>query len=107
MKQESDDKNKSDLNMNKIENNSIEPYLYQKSSVKITLIAVFAALSIGASYMLAPFINVEVMSVILFIAGFLYGKYVGIFVGLISSIIYYGWNPFGVPPLPLYVACVG
>lgn len=80
--------------------------MYQRLSIKITLVSVFAALSIGVSYVLAPLINIELMSVLLFIAGFLYGKYIGVFVGLISSIIYYGWNPFGVPPIPLYLVCV-
>lgn len=84
-----------------------EPYTYQKVSMKVTLTAIFTALAIGSSYILAPLINIEVMSVILFIAGFLYGKYIGIVVGLTSSLIYYGWNPFGVPPLPLYLVCVG
>ena len=84
-----------------------EPYTYQKVSIKVTLTAIFTALAIGASYILAPLINIEVMSVILFIAGFLYGKYIGVVVGLTSSLIYYGWNPFGVPPLPLYLVCVG
>ena len=84
-----------------------EHYTYQKVSVKVTLTAIFTALAIGSSYMLAPFISIEVMSVILFISGFLYGKYIGMTVGLTSSLIYYGWNPFGVSPLPLYLVCVG
>jgi LytS/YehU family sensor histidine kinase len=79
---------------------------YELLSVKVTLIAIFTALAIGSSYMLAPLVNVELMSVILFIAGFLYGKYIGVFVGLTSSLIYYGWNPFGVSPLPIYLICV-
>ena len=67
----------------------------------------FAALAIGMSYVLAPLINIEVMSVLLFISGLLYGRTIGLFVGLVSSIIYYGWNPFGVSPLPIYMVCVG
>jgi len=83
------------------------PYSYQKLSIKVTLTAIFTALAIGSSYILAPLINIEVMSVLLFIAGFLYGKFIGSFVGLLSSLIYYGWNPFGVSPLPIYLVCVG
>lgn len=82
-------------------------YPYQSLSVKVTITAIFTALAIGSSYMLAPIVNVELMSVILFIAGFIYGKYIGGVVGLTSSLIYYGWNPFGVSPLPIYMACVG
>jgi LytS/YehU family sensor histidine kinase len=80
---------------------------YQKLSIKVTMTAIFTALAIGSSYILAPLINIEVMSVLLFIAGFLYGKFIGSFVGLLSSLIYYGWNPFGVSPLPIYLVCVG
>ena len=105
--QESKKDNSLEPQIGKIEKDSIAPYPYQRFSVKITIISMFAALAIGASYILAPLINIELMSVLLFIAGFLYGKYVGIFVGLISSIIYYGWNPFGVSPLPMYITCVG
>ncbi len=106
-KQKIKEYNAAESDVQRLDQNSINPYPSQKLSIKITLISLFAALAIGMSYTLAPLINIEVMSVILFIAGFLYGKYVGIFVGLISSAIYYGWNPFGVPALPIYIACVG
>lgn len=105
--QESDKQKSSDLTLNEAKQLAIYSYPYQKRSVKITMIAIFAALAIGASYMLAPFINIELMSVLLFISGFLYGWYIGLFVGIISSLVYYGWNPFGVPPLPIYMVCVG
>ncbi|HUX99254.1 MAG TPA: ECF transporter S component [Candidatus Deferrimicrobium sp.] len=88
------------------ENTKITYAYHQKLSIRIAMISIFAALAIGSSYALAPLINIELMSVLLFIAGFLYGKYVGTLVGLISSLIYYGWNPFGIPPLPLYMVCV-
>ncbi|MFX1294400.1 MAG: ECF transporter S component [Promethearchaeota archaeon] len=98
--------NQSDLKFNKYEKGILESYPYQSLSIKIAIISIFAALAIGMSYALAPLINIEFMSFTLFLAGFLYGKYVGIFVGLISSTIYYGWNPFGIPPLPLYMVLV-
>jgi len=88
------------------EKETIEPYNSQRFSIRITLTAILAALAIGASYMLAPFINIEVMSVLLFIAGFIFGKLIGAIVGLISSLIYYGWNPFGISAIPLYLVCV-
>ncbi len=88
------------------EKRHLEPYYYQKLSVKVAIIAIFTALAIGSSYALAPLINIEVMSVLLFLSGFIFGKYIGIFVGLISSAIYYGWNPFGVPVLPLYLVMI-
>ena len=92
--------------LNNIKKSYSVTYTTQRLSIKIAMSSIFAALAIGVSYALAPLVNIELMSVILFLSGFLYGTYVGFIVGLISSSIYYGWNPFGIPPLPLYIVMV-
>lgn len=93
--QESDKTNSNELELVTNNKELIEIPLDQRFSLKIALIAIFAALSIGVGYLLSYIPNVELMSVFIFISGLIYGKYIGISVGLISSIIYYGWNPFG------------
>jgi hypothetical protein len=106
-KQKPKDSNTPKVEMDCYKQVNTTPYAYhQKLSIRVAMISIFAALAIGSSYALAPLINIELMSVLLFLSGFLYGKYVGGLVGLISSLIYYGWNPFGIPPLPLYLVCV-
>jgi len=86
---------------------SQEPFIYQKLSIKVAITSIFTALAIGSSYMLAPFINIKLIEVLIFIAGLLYGKFIGISVGVLSSLIYYGWNPYGSPSLPIYLIIVG
>lgn len=105
--QESKEMQPSEISITDFKYNSNTIQQQQRLSIRITMIATFSALAIGVSYILAPLINVELLSVLLFIAGFLYGKLTGLLVGLISSIIYYGWNPFGISPLPIFLATVG
>ena len=81
-------------------------YLKSSRVIEVVLVATLAALSISASYLLAPLVNIELMSFIIFISGYLFGIIIGAGVGVISSLIYYGWNPYG-PSNPLiFIACV-
>ncbi|MHA1270095.1 MAG: hypothetical protein ACTSPY_09945 [Candidatus Helarchaeota archaeon] len=77
-----------------------------KKVLNIVLVATLSALSITISYILAPLVNVELMSFTIFISGYLFGILVGIGVGTISSVIYYGWNPYGPSNPPTYITCV-
>ncbi|MHA1229174.1 MAG: ECF transporter S component [Candidatus Helarchaeota archaeon] len=101
------------INIEDSKNSTINPEIKKNFIVKkdnwifnIVLIACLAALSIAISYILAFIPNIELMSFILFISGLIYGYYVGLGVGLISSLIFYGWNPWGVSDPITYITCV-
>jgi LytS/YehU family sensor histidine kinase len=95
-----------EMKANEIPASHLQFSIQQRLSIKIAIVAIFSALAIGASYILAPLINIELLSVLIFTAGFLYGMHIGVLVGLISSVVYYGWNPFGFSPLPMYITTV-
>jgi hypothetical protein len=103
---------KKDLKKEQIENSDDQfkskniNRLIDSKIINIVIIAVMAALGISTSYLLAPLVNIELMSFIIFISGYLYGIIVGLGVGAISSMIFYGWNPFGVSIPQIYLACV-
>ncbi len=97
--QESDKTNSNEVESPTNNKELIEIRLEQRFSLKISLVAIFAALAIGGGYSLFYIPNVELMSVFIFISGLIYGKYIGSFVGLISSLIFYGYNPYGFDPI--------
>ncbi|MHA1789126.1 MAG: ECF transporter S component [Candidatus Helarchaeota archaeon] len=82
-----------------------EPSIKSKN-FNIVLIAMLTALCISVSYILSPLANIELMSFIIFISGFIFGLTVGIGVGTMASLIYYGWNPYGPSNPPIFIACV-
>ena len=73
-------------------------------SIEVAAISVFTALSIGGAYALAVIPNVELMSLFVFTAGFLFGVHVGAVVGLFSMLIYTIWNPWGSPIIVISIA---
>lgn len=75
----------------------------QKKSFRIALISSFSALAVVLGYALAiP--NVELFTLMIFLGGIILGKINGSIIGLISSMIYYFFNPWGPPTdLILYI----
>lgn len=65
------------------------------NSMKLALIAVLAALSIGTNYAMISFYNVKFMDFIVFVAGFCFGPVVGALIGITSWTVYGVLNPLG------------
>lgn len=76
-------------------------------SKKISVIAIFASMAIASAYTLSMIPNIELMSFMVFVAGYIYGSYTGALVGLIAMGIYAMWNPWGGPVPPIFAAQVG
>ncbi len=55
----------------------------------------FSALAIVLGYLLAPFLNIELFTLTIFLSGFILGKRDGMIVGFLSSLIFCFFNPFG------------
>jgi hypothetical protein len=73
-------------------------------TVKIAIIAIFCALTLGTDYALAGIPNVKLMDLIVFIGGFLFGPIVGSSIGIFSWLIYGSINPNGSPDPRIWVA---
>ena len=69
-------------------------------SKTIAITSIFSALTISSTYAMAAIPNVEPMSFLVFVAGFLFGSVIGVSVGVISMTIYTSWNPWG-PAIPI------
>jgi hypothetical protein len=65
------------------------------NTVKVAVIAVFCAVSIGTNYALFSLWNVKLMDFIVFVGGFCFGPVVGVSIGLISWSVYGTLNPQG------------
>jgi LytS/YehU family sensor histidine kinase len=76
-------------------------------AIRVALIAVLAAMAIGGNYALSAIPNVELSSVMVFLSGFLFGPFIGAFVGLIAMSVYQLWNPWGGFYPPIGIAVIG
>jgi lysylphosphatidylglycerol synthetase-like protein (DUF2156 family) len=65
------------------------------NTVKVAIIAVFCAVSIGTDYALFSLWNIKLMDFIVFIGGFCFGPVVGVSIGVISWTVYGTLNPQG------------
>ena len=74
----------------------------EKKNFRIALIGTFSALAVVLGYMLAYIPNIEIFTLMIFLAGFVMSKKDGAMVGLLSSIIFTFFNPFGPSPPPLF-----
>jgi uncharacterized membrane protein len=74
----------------------------RKQSFRFALIATFSALSVVLGYMLVYIPNIEIFTLMIFLAGFIMGKRDGLIIGLLSSAIFTFLNPLGASPLPLF-----
>ncbi len=90
-----------DLEQEEQEKSSKSIWLERKS-FRIALISTFAALAVVLGYMLVYLPNIELITLMIFLSGFILGKRDGAIVGLMSSFIFVFFNPYGVSPLPLF-----
>jgi hypothetical protein len=79
-----------------------------KISFKIALMSTFTALAVVFGYMLAYVPNIEIFTLTIFLSGFILGNqwktvWLGMIVGLLSSIIFTFFNPLGASPPLLYL----
>jgi hypothetical protein len=69
-------------------------------------IALLVALCAAVGYVMSGVPNVELISAAIFTSGTLQGVRRGAVIGAMAELIYAGFNPYGVSPLPLYAAQV-
>ena len=81
------------------ENNSV---WLEKKSFRIAIVSRFSTVAIVLGYMLAPFPNIELFTLTIFLSGFTLGRREGMIVGFLSSLIFCFYNPYGASPLPLF-----
>jgi len=81
-------------------NNSI---WIDKKTFKVVLISMFSALAVVLGYALAYIPNVELFTLTIFLGGFILGKRDGLVIGLLSSLIFVFFNPYGTSPLILFI----
>jgi uncharacterized membrane protein len=74
----------------------------ERKSFRIVLISTFAALTVVLGYLLVFLPNIELVTLMIFLSGFILGKKDGAIVGLMSSFIFVFFNPYGISPLPLF-----
>lgn len=73
----------------------------ERKSFRLTLISIFSALSITLGYVLIELTNIELVTLMIFLSGFIMGKRDGMIVGFLSSFIFCLFNPYGAY-LPLF-----
>ena len=71
---------------------------------KIVTIGLFSALGIVLGLLLAPVPNVELVTATIFISGQILGIQGGILVGLLTESLYSFLSPYGIAPLPIFLA---
>jgi len=89
------------LDLEEPEKSNGTPWLERKS-FRIVLLSTFTALAVVIGYMLVFLPNIELFTLMIFLAGFIMGKKDGAIIGLMSSFIFVFFNPYGVSPLPLF-----
>src|SRR5438445_8027576 len=76
--------------------------------MKVALIAVFTALSLGTNYVMIDIPNLKLMDALIFIAAFLFGLEVGLGSAISSWLIYGFINPYGqADPILLFFLMTG
>ncbi|MFX0029456.1 MAG: ECF transporter S component [Candidatus Hermodarchaeota archaeon] len=73
----------------------------ERKSFRLTLISIFSALTVILGYLLIDLTNIELVTLTIFLSGFIMGKRDGMIVGFLSSSIFCFFNPYG-SYLPLY-----
>ena len=71
---------------------------------KIVTIGLFSALGIALGLLLAPVPNVELVTATIFISGQVLGIQGGILVGLLTESLYSFLSPYGIAPMPIFLA---
>ena len=79
-----------------------------KKNETFAIVVIMSALGVAGGYLFAFIPNVEVISSIIFITGYLAGLTPGILTGTIIFLLYGFFNPYGPSPLPfLIIQCMG
>ena len=73
----------------------------ERRSFRIALTSIFIALSVVLGYMLIYLPNIELITIMIFLSGFILGKKKGLVIGAFSSFIFCFLNPMGASQLPL------
>ena len=81
----------------------IESAWFETLSKRIILVVILAAITIGLGFLFMGIPNIEFFTLFVFLSGFIMGKRDGLIIGLVSSLVYFGLNPFGFPPIGIYV----
>ena len=74
------------------------------SVTEIALIGILSALAVAGGYLFIAIPNVEIFTYTIFLSGLLLGQRNGMLVGVIASSIFSTFNPYGISPLPLFIA---
>ncbi|MCH7753693.1 ECF transporter S component [candidate division KSB1 bacterium] len=74
------------------------------SVTEIALVGVFSALAVAGAFLFISIHNIEIFSATIFLSGLLLGQRNGMLVGVIASSIFSTFNPYGISPLPLFIA---
>lgn len=74
--------------------------------VPLTRVALFTASAVAGGYLLAAVPNVELITLVVALAGVLFGRWSGMLTGALSMIIYGGLNAWGIPFLPVWLTQV-
>lgn len=82
----------------------IKPHL--RSTHKIAVIALLAALAVSTDYAMLPLANIKLMDTIVFVAALLFGLDVGVSVGGLTWLVYGSINPQGAAGGPLLVLLI-
>lgn len=73
---------------------------------RIATVGVFSALAFAGGYLFIAIPNIEIFTAFIFLSGLLLGAKSGVLVGLIAQSLYSTLNPYGISPLPLFLAQV-
>ena len=67
---------------------------------------ILVALGVGIGYVFISIPNVELVSAVIFISGWIMGIEEGIVIGCLTEAIYSAFNPYGIAAPPLFIAQV-
>jgi uncharacterized membrane protein len=74
----------------------------ERKTFRVVLISIFSALAIVLGYALIFIPNIELITLMIFLGGFILGKRDGTIIGFISSFIFVFFNLWGTSQLPLF-----
>lgn len=75
----------------------------ERPSFRIAITSIFTALAIVLGFMLVYLPNIELITLMIFLSGFIVGKIEGVLVGGLSSFIFCFFNPMGTSTFPLLI----
>ncbi|MFX1299259.1 MAG: hypothetical protein ACFFD2_30900 [Promethearchaeota archaeon] len=73
-------------------------------SQQVALISILSAIGIAGSWAMVGLPNIEIITLTVFISGYVFGWKVGLIVGGITEAIFSGFNPMGMAVLPVFIS---